>query len=56
MADSDLFLRSDADKGESDPSTNLRLRSDADKTVVSAFVPYPRYPMTGGMQPMAGGM
>jgi hypothetical protein len=31
MSSSNLYLRSDADKGESSPSKNLRLRSESDK-------------------------
>lgn len=31
MADNDLYLRSDVDKGETSPDKDLRLRSDADK-------------------------
>lgn len=34
MASKDLYLRSDSDKGESSPSKNLRLWSDADKIPV----------------------
>ncbi len=31
MASNDLYLRSDADKGETSPDKDLRLRSDEDK-------------------------
>lgn len=58
MADSDLYLRSDADKGETSPDKDLRLRSDANKTDAGvSFIPYPnpRYVMASGMQVMSGG-
>jgi len=32
MADTDLRLRSDVEKGETSPDDDLRLRSDAEKT------------------------
>ena len=35
MASNDLFLRSDADKGETSVDNDLRLRSDTDKTTVT---------------------
>jgi hypothetical protein len=52
MASKNLFLRSDADKGEVSPDTDLRLRSDADKEaapplVVSQYLAghdYPEFP------------
>jgi len=38
MADSDLKLRSDVNKGEVSVDTDLRLRSDADKAAASASI------------------
>jgi hypothetical protein len=43
MASKNLFLRSDADKGEVSPDTDLRLRSDADKVGAPPPSPVTQY-------------
>lgn len=37
MASNDTYLRSDVDKGETNPDKDLRLRSDADKVSAPSY-------------------